>query len=766
MVTRLQRRRPHRAGRPGATTRRCTLDGKPSVGLVDLPAARLQRPGHRRPRPGQDGGAARRASPRASTTRSSTTPRRSSRESISEVFKTLRDAVILVAIVVLLFLQDWRSAHHPADRRAGGDHRHVRRHGGAGLQPEQPDAVRPGAGDRHRGRRRHRGGRERRAPDRARAVAARGRRSRRWSEVTGPVIAIGAGADARCSCPARSSRGITGQFFRQFALTIAVSTIISAFNSLTLSPALAALLLRPQRARAAPRSRCRGSAFPLGRRPGWAASSWPPLAGRGAAPLAATGRDVARCRGRWSARPSAALVGWLVWPAAEPRPRLVLPRLQPRLRRGRPTVYAPVGRLAAAGQRRSCCWSTAACSALTYCGFDADADRLHSHAGQGLPAGQRAAARRRLAASGRSEVMQRIEKIAARDAGRRRTRVAIAGQSILLNANAPNFGSMFVMLDDFHDRTRPRARRPTPSPPQLQDALQDEIRDGAGQRLRRPAGRRPGHRRRLQDRWSRTAATSACDALQDVGRQDRRRRATSTPGLRGLFTSFRANTPWLYLDIDRDQGQDRWACRSSDVFNTLQVYLGSLYVNDFNRFGRTWQVNVQADADFRKQIEDLKQLKVRNDQGEMVPLGTLADVRDSQRPGDDHALQHVPGGRRSTATPAPGVSSGQAIDADGSSSPTRSCRRRCATEWTELALLQTPDRQHGHVRLRAGGGAGVPGAGRAVRKLVAAAGRDPGRADVPAVLDRRRGAGAAWTSTSSRRSASSCWSAWPARTRS
>ena len=84
--------------------------------------------------------------------------------------------------------------------------------------------------------------------------------------------------------------------------------------------------------------------------------------------------------------------------------------------------------------------------------------------------------------------------------------------------------------------------------------------------------------------------------LASGGRRDRRPRATTRPACEGLFTSFRANTPWLYLDIDRDAGQDRWACRSSDVFNTLQVYLGSLYVNDFNHFGRTWQVNVQADA--------------------------------------------------------------------------------------------------------------------------------------------------------------------------
>ena len=133
---------------------------------------------------------------------------------------------------------------HSAGGRARGHRRHLRRHGGHGLQPQQPLAVRPGAGHRHRGRRRHRGGGERRA------LAGRGpaRRRRRpikaMDEVTGPVIAV---ALVLCAVfvPCAFISGITGQFFRQFALTIAVSTVISAFNSLTLSPALAAVLLKP-----------------------------------------------------------------------------------------------------------------------------------------------------------------------------------------------------------------------------------------------------------------------------------------------------------------------------------------------------------------------------------------------------------------------------------------------------------------------------------------------------------------------------------------
>src|SRR5262249_55016977 len=94
---------------------------------------------------------------------------------------------------------------------------------------------------------------------------------------------------------------------------------------------------------------------------------------------------------------------------------------------------------------------------------------------------------------------------------------------------------------------------------------------------------------------------------------------------RGLFTSFRANTPWLSIDIDRTQAMvDNVPL--SEIFSTLQIYFGSYYVNDFNRFGRTWQVNLQAAEQFREQIEGLKQLKVRNAEGKMLPLGTAASV--------------------------------------------------------------------------------------------------------------------------------------------
>lgn len=112
------------------------------------------------------------------------------------------------------------------------------------------------------------------------------------------------------------------------------------------------------------------------------------------------------------------------------------------------------------------------------------------------------------------------------------------------------------------------------------------------------------------------------------------------PGLVGLFNSFRANTPQLYAEVDRVK------CKTlglalTDVFSTLQVYLGGFYANDFNQFGRTWQVNIQANAPFRLSTETVKQLKVRNLEGQMVPLGDARQYPGFQRPGDGQPLQHV-----------------------------------------------------------------------------------------------------------------------------
>src|SRR5262249_35600513 len=232
-----------------------------------------------------------------------------------------------------------------------------------------------------------------------------------------------------------------------------------------------------------------------------------------------------------------------------------------------------------------------------------------------------------------------------------------AGQSLLLGANAPNVGSMYVMLDDFHRRLRPD-RHGEALASTIQTRLQKEIEDGLISVFGAPPveglGTVGGFKIVLEDRGD-----SGLDALQETA--DRVvATGSATPGLAGLFTSFRANTPWLDIVIDRQMAKNM-NVNMSDVFSTLQVYLGSLYINDFNRFGRTWQVNVQGAAAFRRKVEDLKRLKFRNEEGQMVPLGAVASFHEVSGPVMIVRYNLYPAAAINGA-PAPGVSSGQAIE--------------------------------------------------------------------------------------------------------
>ena len=162
-------------------------------------------------------------------------------------------------------------------------------------------------------------------------------------------------------------------------------------------------------------------------------------------------------------------------------------------------------------------------------------------------------------------------------------------------------------------------------------------------------------------------------------------RGNGTPGLQGLFNSSRANTPWLYLDIDRTKCM-ALGVQVSDVFNTLQIYLGSFYVNNFNEFGRTWQVNVQADQRFRNQVPEILQLQVRNNQGQMIRLGTLMDVRDISGP-VMVMRYNMYSAAAVTGNTAPGISSGQAIGLMQEIAD-QELPQSMAYDWTELTYLQ------------------------------------------------------------------------------
>jgi multidrug efflux pump len=598
-------------------------------------------------------------------------------QSIQEVVKTLRDAVILVAVVVLLFLQNWRSAIIPlvavpvaiigtfvVMSAMGFSLNNLTLFGlvlAIGIVVDDAIVV-VEAVEHHV----------------ERGLAAREATLAAMRQVSGPVIAVGLVLSA-VFVPCAFISGITGQFFRQFALTIAVSTVISAFNSLTLSPALTALLLRPHNKEVAPP--LPRLAFPLiGAWLGW--ESLTPWLERGVERLPAEIQDWVHGAPPWTVPVAAAVVGAVVsWFVSRPLNRLLgacfrsfnagfakatggYVRVVGSLLRVSVLVLVVYGGLLAL---------TYSSFAYAPKGFIPPQDKGYLLVNVQLP--DSASVQRT------QQVMHRIEEIALKTPGVKHT-VAVAGQSILLNANAPNFGAMFVMLDDFHRRTAADLTGDAIAV-RLQDSLQKEIKDGLINIFGAPPldglGTVGGFKIVVEDRGDR-----GLNSLQEVA-DDIVAAGNKTPGLQGLFTSFRANTPWLYLNIDRVQAKSM-GLSMGEVFNTLQVYLGSLYVNDFNRFGRTWQVNVQAAADFRKQIEDLKHLRIRSDSGKMVPLGTLATVEDQSGPVLIMRYNMYPAAAVNI-TPEPGISSGQAIELMDDLVRHESIRSM-RYEWTELALLQ------------------------------------------------------------------------------
>src|SRR6202007_1785450 len=171
------------------------------------------------------------------------------------------------------------------------------------------------------------------------------------------------------------------------------------------------------------------------------------------------------------------------------------------------------------------------------------------------------------------------------------------------------------------------------------------------------------------------------DALQDRA-DSLAAKANQQPGLIGVFNGFRARTPPLYVHIERTQATGG---ELKDVFDTLQGYLGSYYVNDFNRFGRTWQVNVQADAPFRTDAETVRQLKVRNSDGDVVPLGAVAEIRDSAGPVQVVRYNMFPAATITGAS-LPGTSTGDVLASMEKLSA--ELPRNMAYEWTELSYLQ------------------------------------------------------------------------------
>jgi multidrug efflux pump subunit AcrB len=608
-------------------------------------------------------------------------------ESVNEVFETLFDAIVLVAFVVLLFLQNWRSSLIPliavpvaivgtfaVMAALGFSLNNLTLFGlvlAIGIVVDDAIVV-VEAVEHHI----------------EHGMGPREASLRAMEQVSGPVIAIGLVLSA-VFVPCAFITGIIGQFFRQFALTIAVSTVISAFNSLTLSPALSAILLKR-------REKGAFEALP------WFA--WPPIGAWlghkiglfwGAAALKSlnlpvspevlgylqmwgpilAGALAATLVGMLLGLPLNFLLGWSfrLFNRAFDLSTTAYTRTVSGLLRVSALVVLLYGGLLALT------WYG---FVTTPTGFIPQQDKGYLLVNVQLPDAASVARTR--------EAVEEIEKIALKTPGIKHT-VAISGQSILLGANASNFGALYLMLEGFEHRNKPElsadaiaARLETEFQKQVPTALVNIFGAPPVEGL----GTAGGFKIVVQD----TASDNDLKVLQEVA-DNVVHEGEKEKQLQGLFTSFRADTPWLELVIDRVQAKDR-GVSIDDIRTTLENNLGPYYINDFNRFGRTWQVTVQAQDIYRQSVEDIKQLKVGNSQKEQVLLADFASVRYTSGPVLVMRYNMYPAATVH-ADPGPDTSSGQAIERLQEVAKSQ-LPRTMRTEWTELALLQL---QTGHTAM-------------------------------------------------------------------
>jgi len=540
------------------------------------------------------------------------------RDSIKAVVETLLEAILLVVIVVILFLQTWRASIIPllavpvsiigtfALMLAFGFSINALSLFGLvlaiGIVVDDAIVVVENV--------------ERNIEA---GLSPRAATYKAMDEVSGPIVAI---ALVLCAVfvPIAFVSGLTGQFYRQFALTIAISTVISAFNSLTLSPALAALLLKSKDAP----------------------------------------KDLAS---RWIDR----LFGWLFRPFNR--------AFQGGVRGYGAGVSGVLSRKAIAmGVYLVLIAATALLFKIVPGGYVPQQDKNYLIGIAQLPDA---------ASLDRTEaVIRRMSSIALEHPGVANS-VAFPGLSISGFSNAPNAGIVFFGLKDFGER-----KGPGMSGNEIAGALNQKlasIQDGFIFVLPPPPviglGTSGGFKMMIEDRGDLglEALYTATQALMNQARRSGVINPYQT------FSSFQINVPQLYADVDRVKAK-REGVAITDIFETMQIYLGSLYVNDFNRFGRTYQVIAQADAPFRQKPEDISQFKTRNGRGEMVPLGSLMRVEQSYGP--DRAIRHnaYPAADVNGA-PAPGFSSGQA-QATMEALAKQVLPNGITYEWTELTYQQ------------------------------------------------------------------------------
>ncbi|MDJ0949050.1 MAG: multidrug efflux RND transporter permease subunit [Alphaproteobacteria bacterium] len=500
-------------------------------------------------------------------------------KSIDQVYMTLLEATILVFIVLFLFLQDWRATVIPAITipvsligtlavmLAIGFSLNLMTLFGLvlaiGIVVDDAIVVVEATSKHIDG-----------------GMTSKDAAIKAMQEVSGPVVATTLVLLA-VFVPAAFLPGITGQMYRQFAIIIAVSTVFSSINALTMSPALAALLLRPQKKEKNAFFRGFDAIF------------------------------------RRTETGYASMVGMLVRRSAV----MML-------------LFLGLGGLTG--------WQFTSLPT----GFLPTEDQGYLIANVQLP---NAASQERT-----QEVLGNIDGIL-KDTPGVANWVSLGGFSLIDGTNASNAATVFIVMKPWEERTTPELSQPAILA-QLQrefGAIQEAIVFAFPPPAITGLGVAGGFQFQLQDRGG-----VGLEELQTMV-QEIIRDGNAQSGLTNLNTTFRVDVPQLFAEVDRTKAKTLGIPLDA-VFNTMQTYLGSYYVNDFNKFGRTWQVKVQADHQFRLEPEDIRNLDVRNARGEMVPIGTLVDVREILGPQTILRYNLYPAASI-TGAAAPGFSSGQAL---------------------------------------------------------------------------------------------------------